>query len=160
MRIVQTGAWMFDDTRPLPNDVVAFLDAGDPPIYFGFGSMPVAEGTSAPLSEAARATGRRAIVSRGWGGLAVVDTGPDCIEIDDGLVATAMQRYGLSSKRAAVDLALRRLVGESMSRDEASRIPAQNAVHRPTGPAPITVTSRTSSKSVARWVGSKLMVSP
>ena len=41
------------------------------------------------------------------------------IEIDDVLVAKAMQRYGLSSKRAAVDLALRRLVGEPLSREEA-----------------------------------------
>ena len=30
-----------------------------------------------------------------------------------------MQRYGLSSKRAAVDLALRRLAGEPLSRHEA-----------------------------------------
>jgi Arc/MetJ family transcription regulator len=30
-----------------------------------------------------------------------------------------MRRYGLTSKRAAVDLALRRLVGEPLSRDEA-----------------------------------------
>ncbi len=41
------------------------------------------------------------------------------IEIDDGLVAEAMRRYGLRSKRAAVDLALRRLVGDAMSREEA-----------------------------------------
>ena len=41
------------------------------------------------------------------------------IEIDDDLVSEAMRRYGLRSKRAAVDLALRRLVGEAMSRDEA-----------------------------------------
>ncbi len=41
------------------------------------------------------------------------------IEIDDALVSKAMRRYGLRSKRAAVDLALRRLVGEPMSRDEA-----------------------------------------
>lgn len=41
------------------------------------------------------------------------------IEIDDELVAKAMRRYGLRSKRAAVDLALRRLVGDSLSRDEA-----------------------------------------
>lgn len=41
------------------------------------------------------------------------------IEIDDGLVTEAMRRYGLRSKRAAVDLALRRLVGEAMSREEA-----------------------------------------
>ena len=41
------------------------------------------------------------------------------IEIDEGLVTEAMRRYGLRSKRAAVDFALRRLVGDAMSRDEA-----------------------------------------
>ncbi len=41
------------------------------------------------------------------------------IEIDDELVVKVMQRYGLSSKRAAVDLALRRLAGEPLSRSEA-----------------------------------------
>lgn len=41
------------------------------------------------------------------------------IEIDDRLVDAAMRRYGLPSKRAAVDLALRRLVGDAMDRDEA-----------------------------------------
>jgi Arc/MetJ family transcription regulator len=40
------------------------------------------------------------------------------IDIDDQLVAEAMRRYRLPSKREAVDLALRRLVGERMSRDE------------------------------------------
>jgi vancomycin aglycone glucosyltransferase len=83
MRILQTGAWMFEDARPLPDDLQAFLDGGQPPVYFGFGSMPVADGTSTLLVEAARAAGRRAIVSRGWGGLAAVDDAPDCMEIDD-----------------------------------------------------------------------------
>ena len=41
------------------------------------------------------------------------------IEIDDELVMKVMQRYGLTSKRAAVDLALRRLAGERLSRQEA-----------------------------------------
>jgi Arc/MetJ family transcription regulator len=41
------------------------------------------------------------------------------IEIDDHLVARAMKRYGLKSKRAAVDLALRRLVGDPLSLEEA-----------------------------------------
>lgn len=41
------------------------------------------------------------------------------IEIDDELVTKVMRRYGLTSKRAAVDLALRRLVAEPLSRDEA-----------------------------------------
>jgi Arc/MetJ family transcription regulator len=41
------------------------------------------------------------------------------IEIDDELVERVMRRYRLPSKRAAVDLALRRLAGDPMSRDEA-----------------------------------------
>ena len=41
------------------------------------------------------------------------------IEIDDELVAAAQRMYRLDSKRSAVDLALRRLVGEPLGRDEA-----------------------------------------
>ncbi len=41
------------------------------------------------------------------------------IEIDDVLVERAMRLYRLRSKREAVDLALRRLVGEPMCREEA-----------------------------------------
>lgn len=41
------------------------------------------------------------------------------IDIDDSLVDRAMRLYRLRSKREAVDLALRRLVGEPMSREEA-----------------------------------------
>lgn len=41
------------------------------------------------------------------------------IEIDDDLIGRAMRLYRLPSKREAVDLALRRLVGEPMSREEA-----------------------------------------
>ncbi len=40
------------------------------------------------------------------------------IEIDDVLIGRAMRLYRLRSKREAVDLALRRLVGEPMSREE------------------------------------------
>ena len=39
--MVQTGAWMVADDRPLPGELEAFLDAGEPPLYFGFGSMRV-----------------------------------------------------------------------------------------------------------------------
>lgn len=41
------------------------------------------------------------------------------IDIDDELVSRAMRLYRLHSKREAVDLALRRLVSEPMSRQEA-----------------------------------------
>jgi Arc/MetJ family transcription regulator len=40
------------------------------------------------------------------------------IDIDDQLVATVMHRYGLTTKKDAVDLALRRLAGEPMTTDE------------------------------------------
>jgi Arc/MetJ family transcription regulator len=41
------------------------------------------------------------------------------IEIDEKLVRRVMRRYGLKTKRAAVDLALRRLDLEPMGRQEA-----------------------------------------
>jgi Arc/MetJ family transcription regulator len=37
------------------------------------------------------------------------------IELDDELVSEAMRRFGLRTKREAVDLALRRLVGPRLS---------------------------------------------
>ncbi|MDD9208273.1 type II toxin-antitoxin system VapB family antitoxin [Georgenia sp. 10Sc9-8] len=40
------------------------------------------------------------------------------IDIDDALVAEVMRRFGVTTKREAVDLALRRLVGPVMSREE------------------------------------------
>jgi Arc/MetJ family transcription regulator len=39
------------------------------------------------------------------------------IDIDDELVAEAIRRYGLKTKREAVDLALRRLVGPPVTKE-------------------------------------------
>lgn len=39
------------------------------------------------------------------------------IDIDDELAAEVMRRFGLSTKKAAVDLALRRLVGQPLTRE-------------------------------------------
>lgn len=41
------------------------------------------------------------------------------IDIDDALIDSVMRRYRLSTKREAVDYALRRLLGTPMNRDEA-----------------------------------------
>jgi Arc/MetJ family transcription regulator len=41
------------------------------------------------------------------------------IDLDDRLVERAMERYGLRTKKEAVDLALRRLVGGVMTKEEA-----------------------------------------
>jgi vancomycin aglycone glucosyltransferase len=80
--VFQTGAWLARDDRPLAPEIDAFLDAGDPPIYFGFGSIRVAPDLGAVMLHTARALGRRAIVSRGWADLAV-DAASDCLAIDE-----------------------------------------------------------------------------
>jgi len=41
------------------------------------------------------------------------------VELDEALVSEAMRRYGLPTKRAAIDFALRHLVGDATTRDEA-----------------------------------------
>ena len=41
------------------------------------------------------------------------------VDIDEQLVGRVMDRYGLPTKRAAIDLALQRLDVEPMSREEA-----------------------------------------
>ena len=41
------------------------------------------------------------------------------VEIDDEALAVVMQRYRLATETEAVDLALRRLAGRPMSREEA-----------------------------------------
>jgi Arc/MetJ family transcription regulator len=41
------------------------------------------------------------------------------LELDEELVTEAMRRYGLPSRRAAVDFALRRLVGDTMTKQAA-----------------------------------------
>jgi vancomycin aglycone glucosyltransferase len=82
---VQTGAWMLDDDRPLPSALEAFLDAGQPPVYVGFGSMPMhALRDAASLIVAAiRQQGRRAVLSQGWAGLVSDDGGSDCFVVDE-----------------------------------------------------------------------------
>ena len=53
------------------------------PIFGGFGSMPAAGDATRRLIGAARAVGRRIIVSRGWADLELIDDAPDCIAVDD-----------------------------------------------------------------------------
>ena len=67
---VQTGAWILPDPRPLSAELEAFLNAGAPPVYVGFGSMPVPPDLARATIAAIRAHGRRVIVGRGWAGLA------------------------------------------------------------------------------------------
>ncbi|GAA2625372.1 hypothetical protein GCM10010425_22200 [Streptomyces spororaveus] len=83
--VVQTGAWILPDERPLPADLEAFLDAGTAPVYIGFGSMPLSAATEVARTavEAVRAQGRRVLVSRGWADLGLVDDADDCFAVGD-----------------------------------------------------------------------------
>ncbi|NEW42133.1 glycosyltransferase family 1 protein [Nocardia cyriacigeorgica] len=81
--IVQTGAWIVPDTRPLPADLAAFLDAGTPPVYIGFGSMRVHNGIARVAIDAARAHNRRVLLSRGWAELSPVDGQSDCMAVGE-----------------------------------------------------------------------------
>ncbi len=83
MRILQTGAWLLADPSPLPGEVEEFLEEGEPPVYFGLGSMRAAEDTSRVLLEAARSLGLRSILSQGWANLRPADAGSDCLSVGD-----------------------------------------------------------------------------
>jgi vancomycin aglycone glucosyltransferase len=81
--VLQTGAWLLPDERPLPAELSAFLDAGARPVYFGFGSIRTPEDLGQVMIQTARKLGRRAVVSRGWADLSLVDDEPDCIAIGE-----------------------------------------------------------------------------
>ncbi len=81
--VVQTGAWILPDERPLPAELEAFLEAGTPPVYVGFGSMRAPTDFARVAIEAIRAQGRRAIVSRGWADLALIDDRNDCFVVGE-----------------------------------------------------------------------------
>jgi sterol 3beta-glucosyltransferase len=83
-----TGAWQGPPAGPPPDaELDAFLDSGDV-VYAGFGSMaagdPVARGRA--VVTAVRATGRRVLVTTGWGGLRI----PGDLTGDDVLVRSGV----------------------------------------------------------------------
>jgi len=84
-RPLQTGAWILPDDRPLPADLKAFLNAGTPPVYVGFGSIALPSTREAARSaiEASRAQGRRVILARGWAENAPIDDGDDCFLVGE-----------------------------------------------------------------------------
>lgn len=65
-----------------PNDLAAFLAAGPPPIYIGFGSIVLDDPNAMTelIFEAIKKTGQRALVSKGWGGF-----GAEEFEIPEGV---------------------------------------------------------------------------
>jgi vancomycin aglycone glucosyltransferase len=96
--LVQTGAWILPDDRPLSQDLEAFLDAGAPPVYVGFGSMAAhAPKDIARIAiDVCRAQGQRMLLARGWAELALTDDGDDFFVVGD------VNQQALFSRVAAV----------------------------------------------------------
>jgi sterol 3beta-glucosyltransferase len=75
---IVTGYWFLDqaeDWNP-PRSLTEFLSGGEPPVYFGFGSIfgRDPKRVTRIILEAVRRTGVRAILAQGWGGLEPGDT--------------------------------------------------------------------------------------
>ena len=58
------------------------------------------------------------------------------IEIEDTYVRAIMKRYGVRTKTDAVDLALRHLAGQPMTREEALAVRGAHAIAEPSADAP------------------------
>jgi vancomycin aglycone glucosyltransferase len=93
--VYQPGAWILPDERPLSGDIESFLNAGESPVYFGFGSNRAPEDLSRVMIESARALGRRAIISRGWADLSLVDDNPDCLAVGEANLQTLFRRVAV-----------------------------------------------------------------
>lgn len=81
---LMTGYWFLDEGRdwqPEPA-LAAFLAAGEPPVYIGFGSMATVtpEQAAEQVVEGVRRAGVRAILATGWGGLAGIDV-PETVHV-------------------------------------------------------------------------------
>jgi vancomycin aglycone glucosyltransferase len=83
--LVQTGAWVLPDDRPLSDGLAAFLDAGAPPVYVGFGSMAshAPKDIAQTAIQASRALGRRVVLASGWAGLVPIDDADDCFVVGE-----------------------------------------------------------------------------
>lgn len=80
----QVTGFLFDDDPDWipPQDLVDFLEAGEAPVYIGFGSMPDSkpQATTRTIIEAVQKAGKRAVILKGWAGFGADDV-PDNIHI-------------------------------------------------------------------------------
>lgn len=73
----QVTGYLIDDDPDWtpPQELTDFLDAGEAPVYIGFGSMPDSKpkATTRLLIDAIKQSGKRAIILTGWAGLGADD---------------------------------------------------------------------------------------
>jgi UDP:flavonoid glycosyltransferase YjiC (YdhE family) len=80
-----TGIWRLPDRRELTPELTAFLEAGPPPVYAGFGSMKHRNPRLVLnlLTGAARKAGQRLLISTGWSELGGVEPPEGCLVVRD-----------------------------------------------------------------------------
>ena len=80
-----TGYWFPSDPDWQPSPALEkFIEDGTPPIFIGFGSMPIKNPTwtTQTILEALKITNQRAILHKGWGGLGKQDLPENIFKID------------------------------------------------------------------------------
>lgn len=95
-----TGYWFLDRHETLDPVLTDFLEAGDPPVYIGFGSMGFGKGAEQrrdAILEVLARTGLRGVVATGWGGIA-----PGSAPSDDVLMIEGAPHDALFPRCAAV----------------------------------------------------------
>jgi sterol 3beta-glucosyltransferase len=80
-----TGYWFPDEEGWAPPAALsAFIEAGNPPVFIGFGSMPMKDPrrTTDIILEALKRSGQRGVLQAGWGGLGNGDLPDTVFKID------------------------------------------------------------------------------
>lgn len=80
-----TGYWFAEEKRwDPPDDLLRFLDVGKPPIFIGFGSMPIKnpQRTTEIILEALKRSGQRGILHSGWGRLGSISLPENVFKIE------------------------------------------------------------------------------
>lgn len=81
-----TGYWFLGGAQGvLADDLLDFLDSGEPPVFVGFGSMPSPDpaATTSLVLEAVERAGVRAVIGRGWGALAPTHLPENVFVVDE-----------------------------------------------------------------------------
>lgn len=79
-RVVQTGYMHLEQKEELECELLDFIEAGPPPVYFGFGSMPGMKEAAVGriLRALVKQSGLRFILSKGWADLGRGITNDNC----------------------------------------------------------------------------------
>ncbi len=80
-----TGYWFPEREEWVPDPALQkFLDSGPPPVFLGFGSMPIADkaATVNILLEALQIAGLRGVLQAGWSDLPTDNLPPEVVKID------------------------------------------------------------------------------